>query len=155
MLLYRIRRMAQPLLRAWFRASRGMTIGVRGLVTNAEGEVLLLVHTYSAGWQMPGGGVEWGETVEEALTRELVEEVGVQLTGRPVLTSVHSNHRLHPRDHVVVYRITEWEPCEATSRGEIARTGWFAPDALPEDVTAGTRRRIAEFISGGPADPHW
>ena len=75
----------QPLYRVYSRFSRGMTLGVRGLVLNGAGEVLLVEHTYLAGWHMPGGGVERGETGEEALARELVEEAGVRLTAPPVL----------------------------------------------------------------------
>jgi hypothetical protein len=57
-----LRRLMQPLIRPLFHAharrTRGMTLGVRGLVTDAEGRVLLVEHTYMPGWYMPGGGVE-------------------------------------------------------------------------------------------------
>jgi len=132
-----------------------MTLGVRGLVTNAVGEVLLIQHTYVKGWSMPGGGVERGETAEQALARELVEEAGVRVTGRPRLLSLHSNEVRFPGDHVLIYRVEAWEPCEATSRGEIRAVGWFPPDALPADTTASTRRRIEEALGGGAPHPHW
>lgn len=132
-----------------------MTLGVRGLVIDAEGRVLLIEHTYVRGWHLPGGGVERGETAEEALARELVEEVGVRIEGRPKLVSAHSNHTSFPNDHVLIFRIDDWAPCPATSRGEIARMAWFAPDALPDGVTGGTRRRIEEVFAQGAVSPHW
>src|ERR1700744_5669218 len=98
----------RPIYRIYSRFSRGMTLGVRGLVTNAAGEVLLVEHTYTPGWYLPGGGVERGETAEDALVRELPEEAGVRVLDRPVLLTFHSNDRLHRGDHVLLYRVDRW-----------------------------------------------
>src|SRR5258708_4660207 len=87
----RLQPIAQPLFRLFARANRGMTLGVRGVVLNGAGEVLLVEHTYMHGWHLPGGGVERGETAEAALARELVEEAGVKVIGRPKLCAVHAN----------------------------------------------------------------
>jgi ADP-ribose pyrophosphatase YjhB (NUDIX family) len=142
----------QPLYRLYARASRGMTLGVRGVVTNAAGEVLLVEHTYMPGWHLPGGGVERGETAEQAMARELVEEVGVRVIGSPALRAIHANLGQFRGDHVLVYRIDAWEACEATSRGEILKMGWFAPSRLPQATTSLTRRRIEEGL-GFPQRP--
>ncbi|MFI4936211.1 MAG: NUDIX domain-containing protein [Caulobacterales bacterium] len=138
----------QPLYRLYSRFSRGMTLGVRGVVLNARGEVLLVQHTYIHGWHVPGGGVERGETAETAMARELVEEAGVKVVGRPALVDIHMNETIFRGDHVLVYRIDAWEACEATSVGEIHELAWFAPGALPEGVTASTRRRIEAALAG-------
>ncbi|MGL4810696.1 MAG: NUDIX domain-containing protein, partial [Beijerinckiaceae bacterium] len=45
---------------AWLR--RGMTLGTRTVVINAQREVFLVKHSYTKGWHLPGGGVESGET---------------------------------------------------------------------------------------------
>jgi 8-oxo-dGTP pyrophosphatase MutT (NUDIX family) len=124
-------------------------------VFDQAGQVLLIRHTYVHGWHLPGGGVERGETVEEALARELVEEAGVRLEGRPSLISIYSNHPIFPGDHVLIYRVDAWSPCAATSRGEIDAIAWFAPDALPDGVTRGTKRRIEEAIGAEPPDLFW
>lgn len=145
----------RPLVYAWFRWKRGLTLGVRGLVTDPQGRVLLVQHTYIPGWYMPGGGVERGETAELALARELQEEAGVHVLARPVLLSVHSNEIHHPRDHVLVYRVTAWETCQASAQGEIHAVGWFAPDALPATISPATRRRISEALDGIDSDVMW
>ncbi|MDB5456444.1 MAG: MutT/nudix family protein, partial [Caulobacter sp.] len=87
--LRRVEPLARPLIHAWFRLRRGLTLGVRGLVTDADGKVLLVSHTYVPGWHLPGGGVERGESAEQAVVRELAEEAGVRAIGRPRLLSVH------------------------------------------------------------------
>lgn len=151
----RIEPFTRPFVYAAFRWSRGLTLGVRGLVTDDEGRVLLIEHTYVPGWYLPGGGVERGETAEDAVRRELEEEAGVRLTARPELLSVHDNSARHPRDHVLMYRCRAWEPCTAKPGAEIHAVGWFAPDALPPDTTPATRARIREALEGVEADPRW
>jgi 8-oxo-dGTP pyrophosphatase MutT (NUDIX family) len=145
----------RPLFRIVSRWVRGLTLGVRGLVIDERGRVLLIQHTYIRGWHMPGGGVERGETIEQALARELVEEAGIAVIGRPRLLSIHSNHIHFPGDHVLVYRVDDWRVCEATSKGEIHAVEWFAPDALPDEITKGTRRRIEEAMAVVESDPLW
>ena len=153
--LRRIEPFARPLLHAYARVTRGLTLGVRGLGTDGDGKVLLVRHTYMPGWYFPGGGVEWGEVAEHALARELVEEAGVRMTARPVLASMHSNHKGHRGDHVLIYRVTAWEPCPPTQHGEIEAIEWFAPDGLPDDLSPATRRRLEELLDGAEASPHW
>lgn len=153
--LRRVEPVIRPAFQLWSVLSRRLSLGVRGLVQDAEGRVLLVEHTYIPGWYMPGGGVERGETAEAAVVRELREEAGVQALGRPRLLSAHDNRRTFPGDHILLYRIDRWEPCAASAPAEILNTGWFAPDDLPADTTPGTRRRLAEALEGVEADPYW
>jgi len=151
----RLEPLTRPLFQARARWSRGLTLGVRGLVRDGEGRVLLLRHTYTPGWHMPGGGVERGETGEQALARELVEEAGVELIGRPSLRSIHSSEATFRGDHILFFEARAWRAVPATSRGEIHAVDWFAPDALPEEITRGTRARIAEALTGVAPDVMW
>lgn len=147
--------LARPFVFAWFKLARGLTLGVRGIVLDADGRVLLIEHTYVHGWHLPGGGVEKAETAQTALERELVEEAGVRLTGPATLVGIHSNHAHHPNDHVLTYLCPEWEPCRPTSRGEVSQIGWFPLDALPEGLRPGHRRRIEEALLGAPPSTLW
>lgn len=150
-----LERRLRPGFQMWARLTRGATLGVRGLVTDAQGRVLLLEHSYVPGWHLPGGGVDPGETPEAAVARELEEEAGVRPLERPRLLSVHDNGRSFPGDHVLLYRIRRWTAAPASAQGEILRTGWFASDALPDETTGATRRRLAEALGGGEPDPYW
>jgi ADP-ribose pyrophosphatase YjhB (NUDIX family) len=144
-----------PLFRLWWRFSRGMTLGVRGVALDDQGRVLLVRHTYVEGWFFPGGGVEHNETAIEALGREMAEEGGVTMAGMPQLVGCYANAPGFPNDHVLLYRLPRWEPCPPTSDGEIAERGFFALDALPEGVTAGTRARLREMFDGAGVSPFW
>ena len=155
LLLKRLEPLTRPLFHARARWTRGLTLGVRGLVRDGQGRVLLLHHTYTSGWHMPGGGVELGETTEQALAREMVEEAGVELIGRPVLRSFHCTGASFRGDHILFFEVRDWRAVPATSRGEIHAVEWFAPDALPNETTRGARARIAETLTGAEPDVMW
>ena len=65
-------------------AHRAMTLGVRIMVRDDEGRVLLVRHTYVAGWHFPGGAVDRGETAPQAAMKELNEECGIEADGSVV-----------------------------------------------------------------------
>lgn len=147
--------MVRPALRLWWRVSRGMTLGVRAVVEDRAGRIVLVRHTYMPGWHLPGGGVERDETAESAIRRELQEEAGVDLSEPPCLVGVYANLRHFRGDHVLLYRGLNWTACKSDSDGEIEAIDWFAPDALPEDASAATRRRLLELYGDAPTDGVW
>ena len=151
----RIEPFTRPLFFAWSRLQRGMTLGVRSVAVDAQGRVMLVKHTYLAGWGLPGGGVDRGEATGDAAARELFEETGLRVTAPGRLVSVHSNERIFKGDHVLVYRFDAFEAGALTHHGEIAETGWFDPRSLPEDAHRSTRDRMAEMFGGAPVDPRW
>jgi len=142
-----------PMVRAWWRVKRGMTLGVRVAAFDAEGRVVLVRHTYTAGWHLPGGGVERGETLEAAARKEAREEAGIALDA-PVLHGVFLNPGFRG-DHVAVFVAGVAGPAPTDSAGEIAECGWFAPTALPDGTTAATLRRLDEIVRGVPPAPLW
>ena len=138
------------------RITRPLTMGVRAMVLDGEGRVCLIRHSYVAGWHMPGGAIEPGETAAEALARELWEETGLALQGTPELFGLYLNRRWSARDHVAVYIIRAFEQTDhRPSPREILEVGFFPLDALPEGTTGPTRRRLAEVLERRAPTPHW
>ena len=155
-----LRQRLEPYLRnvfhLYFRFARGMTLGVRAVVLNADQRVFLVRHTYVSGWYLPGGGVEVGQSFREAMVRELMEEGRIEVLGEPALLGVYLNSHVSKRDHVAVYVVRDFRqdrPPEPNH--EIAETGFFALDALPQDTTQGTRLRIAEVLGQRQVGTTW
>src|SRR3954447_22768657 len=139
-----LRKRLEPLLRRIFhlywRFARGMTLGVRAVVLDRDNRVFLVQHSYVAGWHLPGGGVETGETFGDALRRELAEEGRIELTGNPALHGLFFNSHVSRRDHVAVYIVKEFRQDRLPEANrEIVACGFFDAAALPADTTEGTR----------------
>jgi 8-oxo-dGTP pyrophosphatase MutT (NUDIX family) len=154
------RKRFEPLLRRFFhlywRFARGMTLGVRAVVVDGDNRVFLVKHSYVAGWHLPGGGVEVGETLPDALRRELAEEGRIEPIGEPALHGLFFNSHISRRDHVAVYLIRHFRQDRLPEPNrEIVACGFFDVAALPADTTRGTRLRIAEVLQGQAPIATW
>jgi ADP-ribose pyrophosphatase YjhB (NUDIX family) len=146
-----LRKRVEPVLRRalhlYWRFARGMTLGVRAVVLDGDNRVFLVKHSYVAGWHLPGGGVEVGETFRDALRRELVEEGRIELSGEPVLHGLFFNSHVSRRDHVAVYVVRNYRQDRLPEANhEIVACGFFEANALPAETTEGTRLRISEVL---------
>ena len=155
-----VRQKLEPVLRRifhfywWF--SRGMTLGVRAVVLDRDNRVFLVKHSYIMGWHLPGGGVEVGESIREALGRELIEEGRIKLVGEPTLHGMFFASHVSRRDHVAVYVVRSFDQDRLPeANSEIIACGFFDPAALPEGTTDGTQRRIREVLDGNLTIATW
>lgn len=137
------------------RFLRPLTIGVRAIVIDADQRVFLVRHSYVPGWHFPGGGVEPGETLLEALARELREEANIVLGERPPLHGIFFNEPL-VRDHVAAYVVRTFSRTAPRKRDwEIVESGFFPLDDLPNAATRATRDRLAEIAGKRPISERW
>jgi len=149
-------RVLRRVMHLYFRFARGLTLGVRAMVIDGDGRIFLVKHGYAAGWQFPGGGVEPGETIREALGRELLEEGSITLLEAPRLHAVYHNANVSNRDHVALFVVRDFRQHVPPIPGyEIIDHRFFARDELPGDVTPGTLRRIAEVLDGATVAERW
>src|SRR3977135_3978057 len=136
-----LRRACEPAIRrvlhVYWRPPRRRTRRARAPVVDAAGRIFLVKHSYVSGWHLPGGGVEPGETVIDALIRELAEEGNIEPTSPPRWHGLFFNDRISRRDHVAVFVVQHFrQTAPPVSDREIVAHGFFALDQLPNDTTA-------------------
>jgi ADP-ribose pyrophosphatase YjhB (NUDIX family) len=147
-------RLAGKAQHLWTRVRRPVTLGVKAAIYDADGRVLLVRHTYTEGWHLPGGGVERNERLSDALRREVQEELGLGVTGTLDIFGVYFAPHRGKSDHIALFRVTEYDG-EIVRNWEIAEAVFFGPDDLPEGITAATRRRLEELAQGAPGAERW
>lgn len=151
----------RPLLRRLFHlgalATRGMTLGVRGVAIDDADRVCLVRHTYVAGWHLPGGGIESGENALDAMAREFREEAEIAVdAARLRLHGFYQNKADAGRDHVALYVAPAFTVLGPKGHDrEIAACDFFPLDRLPEETTRATRDRLREIAEGLPPAALW
>jgi len=140
---------------AW-RVFRPTTIGVKLIVTDRAGKVLLVRTRYLDAWALPGGGVHKRETPEDAAARELAEETGIAVAAGDLrLLGLLSSFAEGKSDYVAVFHGHLPAGSSPIPRGEIEAAAFFAPDGLPATASPATRRRLAEFVANSPMRGRW
>jgi 8-oxo-dGTP pyrophosphatase MutT (NUDIX family) len=132
-----------------------VTLGVRAVVFDGA-SVLLVRHTYAAGWHFPGGAVDRGESAAAAAVRELREETWVEAEGEVSLHGFYFHQAKTKSDHIALYVAERWRMPKGLRPPnlEIAEARFFSMEALPDDTTKATQRRLKE-IGGAPRVDHW
>ncbi len=132
-----------------------MTLGARVAVFDDNNHVLLVKQSYDPHWTLPGGGVDRGETIEQAAIRELREEAAIRPAGELQFHGFHSNHQSFPGDHVACFVLRDFTRDHWSPNAEITAVAFCDPENLPPLTNAGSRRRIVEILGGLAPDPHW
>lgn len=141
-------------LRIYWLIRRPIVVGVRIFMVQ-DGKLLLVKHSYQDLWFLPGGGVKWGESVEEAARREAREEVGAKL-GDLKLFGIYTDVAGGKSDHIVVFTCSSFK-LYGNKSGEIEDYRFFSFDELPENISPGQRKRILEYRAGiaWPESENW
>jgi 8-oxo-dGTP pyrophosphatase MutT (NUDIX family) len=145
---YRMRRLLVGALRL-------RTSGVKVMLFNGAGELLLVRHAYVDRelFLLPGGGIGRHESPAAAAAREIEEELGIGVSGlAPV--SVHFSGAEGKRDTVHLFKAkADGEP--RPDGVEVVEARYFPLDRLPPNVSPATLRRIAEYRGERDVDGRW
>ncbi len=127
-----------------------MAVAAMGILYNEEQGILLEKRTDTGEWCTPGGAIELGETLEEALRREIKEETNLDITN-PKLFDIKANvYMIYPnKDEVyytdIVYEINEF--CgELKHDGESRELRFFKLNDLPENIMPTQIGYIKKFV---------
>lgn len=100
-----------------------------------NGEILLIkrgIEPFKDKWALPGGHVDYGETVEQAVIRETKEETDLDIKPS-VLIGVYSDPKRDPRGHTVgMAFLCRAKKGQAKAGDDAAETWWFPLDDLPD-----------------------
>lgn len=115
---------------------------------HGRGIVLVRRRCFPFGWAIPGGFVEYGESVEETARREALEETGlaIELHG---LLGVYSTPGRDPRGHTVATVFLASAEGTPKAGDDAAEVGVFAPDRLPAEMAFDHARILQDYLRVG------
>lgn len=128
-------------------------VGVGAILVNDQGKLFLAKRGPAAKneqgcWEFPGGSVEFGETLAQALTREMREEYGIEIVVVEMLDVVdhilpeENQHWVSP---TFICRIKTGSPVIIETE-KCTEIGWFDPHRLPEPLSVITRENHTHYL---------
>jgi 8-oxo-dGTP diphosphatase len=120
-----------------------------GVVFNPLGQILIALrpsHKLQGGlWEFPGGKIEPNETPEQALARELAEEVGITILSVQPLTQCEHHYKDH-HVYLDVFKIDKFAGTAYGKEGQII--DWVTPEKLLTLPLLSANHPIVEAILG-------
>jgi 8-oxo-dGTP diphosphatase len=133
---------------------RRPVVGIAAAARTRDGRWLLVRRADVGEWALPGGTLEWGETLARTIERELAEEAGVARCEVKRLVGVFSRPDRDPRFHAVtvVVECEIDEPSRAPVNPlEIAEVALFPAHELPRPLAMGMSDMLDAAMRGGAA----
>jgi 8-oxo-dGTP diphosphatase len=131
---------------------RRPVVGIAAAARTRDGRWLLVRRADVGEWALPGGTLEWGETLARTIERELAEEAGVARCEVKRLVGVFSRPDRDPRFHAVtvVVECEIDEPAHAPHNPlEIAEVALFPAHELPRPLAMGMSDMLDAAMRGG------
>jgi 8-oxo-dGTP pyrophosphatase MutT (NUDIX family) len=135
----------QTVRRAIWFVWRPHVQGVLTVPVTPEGKIVLVRLTYDKGWHLPGGGRKKGEAADEAALRELSEEIGLTVHGEITCLGAFEHRPDRRHGTTTVFLVRDVRYCFRRSI-EIEEVGEYPPDALPDNVSPTSARKIEEAL---------
>ena len=143
-------------MQRWNDMRRGLDyigVGVGAIILDTEGRVFLarrgsLAQNERNRWEFPGGSVEFGETLEHALSREIAEEYGCEIEVQELLDVVdhiipdEGQHWVSP---TFICRVKGGTP-HIREPHKCEEIGWFSIDEISEAKLTGASRKSLESL---------
>ena len=111
------------------------------------GIVLIRRKNPPPGWAIPGGFVDYGETVEQAAVREAFEETGLRVTLKRLL-GVYSDPDRDPRHHTISTVFVAAASGQPEGRDDAAEAAVFAEGSLPSDMAFDHAEILSDYYAG-------
>ena len=126
-------------------SNRGVSIDA---VIIKDGEVLLVqrgVEPNKGFWAIPGGYVEWDETTEQAVAREVMEETSLRV-GQCALVGARSSPERHPKQVInLIYRVAV-DHGDPRAGDDVTDVKWFPLDDLPHPLALDHKQNIEDAL---------
>jgi len=127
-------------------------VGVGAIIVDGEGRLFVSRRGPKAKnerglWEFPGGSVEFGEKLAQALAREMREEYGVEIAVGELLDvadHILPDEGQHWVSPTFICAIAAGEP-SIRELEKCTEIGWFHPDEMPDDLTVITRENLIHY----------
>jgi len=126
---------------------RNPFLTVDAIIETDGGIVLIKRKNPPPGWAIPGGFVDYGETLEAAVIREAKEETGLDIK---IIRQFHtySDPKRDPRHHTVTTIFIASAAGTPVAADDAKEAGVFIRDKLPADIAFDHRQILADYFSG-------
>jgi len=128
-------------------------VGVGAVIVNNDGKFFLsqrgpLSKNERGLWEFPGGSVEFGETLADALKREMLEEYGIQIEVGELLDVVDHilpEEKQHWVSPAFICRIVQGVPA-ILETGKCSQIGWFSLNEFPLNLSQVSKINLEHYI---------